>query len=91
MKFHAIALSLLALAGAAQADVQVKFVSPEKFSDIKDNNGFRQSETALKSWRAIWSARPKSACPGATFGMKLQTWIWQGRSSPWVAAANGCG
>jgi hypothetical protein len=44
MKYRWIALGLLALAGAARADVQVKFVEPEKFSDIKDNNGFRQKD-----------------------------------------------
>lgn len=44
MKYRWIALGLLALAATARADVQVKFVEPEKFSDIKDNNGFRQMD-----------------------------------------------
>ena len=44
MKYRWIALGLLALTAAARADVQVKFVEPEKFSDIKDNNGFRQMD-----------------------------------------------
>ena len=44
MKQHWIALGLLALAATARADVQVNFVHPEKFSDIKDNNGFKQTD-----------------------------------------------
>src|SRR6516225_3121887 len=37
-------VGLLALSAAARADVQVNFVSPEKFSDIRDNEGFRQPD-----------------------------------------------
>jgi hypothetical protein len=44
MKTRWIALGLLALAATARADVQVNFVNPEKFTDIKDNNGFRQTD-----------------------------------------------
>ena len=44
MKYRWIALGLMALAAVARADVQVKFIEPEKFSDIKDNNGFRQMD-----------------------------------------------
>lgn len=44
MKHRWIALGLLAVAATASADVQVSFVQPEKFSDIKDNNGFKQTE-----------------------------------------------
>ena len=41
MKYRHIALASLALfTAAAQADVKVNFVHPEKFSDIKDNNGY---------------------------------------------------
>jgi hypothetical protein len=42
MKHCWIALGLLALAATARADVQVNFIQPEKFSDIKDNDGFKQ-------------------------------------------------
>ncbi|NCT83813.1 MAG: DUF3016 domain-containing protein [Comamonadaceae bacterium] len=45
MKIRWIALAVMAVAcAAARADVQVSFVHPEKFSDIKDNNGFREPE-----------------------------------------------
>jgi len=44
MKSPWISLSLLALCAAAQADVQVNFLNPEKFTDIRDNHGFRQVE-----------------------------------------------
>lgn len=45
MKSRRIALAVLAIAAsAAQADVQVNFVKPETFSDIKDNQGFRKPE-----------------------------------------------
>jgi len=44
MKFRWIALGLLALAATARADVQVNFVNPEKFTDIKDNDGFKKMD-----------------------------------------------
>jgi predicted Zn-dependent protease len=45
MKPRWIALAALAIAAsAAQADVQVNFIQPESFSDIKDNHGFRKPE-----------------------------------------------
>ena len=44
MKYRCIALGLLALTATAQADVKVSFVNPERFSDIRDNNGFRRLE-----------------------------------------------
>lgn len=44
MNYRWITLGLLALTATAHADVQVNFVKPETFVDIKDNNGFRQTE-----------------------------------------------
>ena len=44
MKYHCIALGLLVLAATARADVRLTIVQPEKFSDIKDNNGFKQMD-----------------------------------------------
>jgi len=44
MKYRWFTLSLLALAAAAQADVQVNFVKPDTFIDIKDNSGFRDPD-----------------------------------------------
>ena len=45
MKTRWIALAVLAATcAAARADVQVNFIEPEKFSDIKDSNGFRDAE-----------------------------------------------
>lgn len=66
MKFHWIALSLLTAVTAAQADVQVKFVNPEKFSDIKDNNGFRQSDTVLKDLEGYLVSQTEKRLPGRT-------------------------
>lgn len=64
MKYHWIALGLLALTtAAAQADVQVNFVNPDKFSDIKDNNGFRQPEV-LKELEAHLVAEAGKVLPG---------------------------
>lgn len=45
MKTRWIALAVMVLvSAAARADVQVNFVHPEKFSDIKDSSGFRDLE-----------------------------------------------
>jgi hypothetical protein len=41
MKYRWITSGLLALTAVAHADVQVSFVKPETFVDIKDNSGFR--------------------------------------------------
>lgn len=63
MKYHWIALAVLAITATARADVQVNFVSPEKFSDIKDNNGFRQTEL-LKDIEAHLVAQAGKHLPG---------------------------
>jgi len=64
MKFHWIALTALALAaGAVRADVQVHFINPEKFSDTKDNNGFRQPDV-LKDIEAHLVAQTEKRLPG---------------------------
>ncbi len=63
MNSRSIALALLTLAGAAQADVQVTFVAPEKFADIKDNNGFRQLDL-LKDIEAHLVAQAQQRLPG---------------------------
>jgi len=39
-----VCAALAALASAAQADVEVNFIKPESFSDIRDNHGFRKPE-----------------------------------------------
>jgi len=44
MKYRWIALGLLALSAVARADVQVNFVKPETFVDIKDNQGFNDDK-----------------------------------------------
>ena len=63
MSYRWIALGLLALSAAAQADVKVDFVNPEKFTDIKDNNGFRQMEV-LKDIEAHLIERAGKSLPG---------------------------
>lgn len=64
MKLRWIALSALVVAaGAANADVQVHFVSPEKFSDTKDNYGFRQPDV-LNDIQAHLVAQAEKRLPG---------------------------
>lgn len=63
MKYHRIAWALLALGAAAQADVTVNFVSPDKFSDIRDNNGFRQT-AVLKDIEAHLVEQAQKYLPG---------------------------
>jgi hypothetical protein len=48
---------------AARADVQVNFIHPEKFSDTKDNNGFRQPDV-LKDIEAHLVAQAQKFLPG---------------------------
>jgi Protein of unknown function (DUF3016) len=57
-----IALGLLALTTAAQSGVQVNFVKPESFIDIKDNNGFRQDDL-LKDIEAHLVAQAQKYLP----------------------------
>ncbi|KQW41208.1 MULTISPECIES: DUF3016 domain-containing protein [unclassified Roseateles] len=63
MKYRWIALSLVAIAATARADVQVNFVQPEKFSDIKDNHGFKQLEL-LKDIEAHLVEQAAKRLPG---------------------------
>lgn len=64
MKYRWIALAVAAtLSSAVWADVQVNFVHPEKFSDIKDNNGFRQPDV-LKDIQAHLVAEAGKLLPG---------------------------
>lgn len=63
MKTRWIALGLLTLATAAQADVQVNFVNPEKFTDIRDNDGFKKMEV-LKDIEAYLVEQAGKRLPG---------------------------
>ena len=64
MKTCWMALAVMALAStAARADVQVNFINPEKFSDTKDNNGFRQPDV-LKDIEAHLVAQAEKRLPG---------------------------
>jgi hypothetical protein len=63
MKYPWIAASLLAWGVAAQADVQVSFVKPETFVDIKDNNGFRDDDV-LKDIEKHLQAQAQKYLPG---------------------------
>jgi len=63
MNYRWIASGLLALAGAAHADVQVNFVKPETFVDIKDNNGF-SDPSVLKDIEAHLVAQAQKYLPG---------------------------
>ena len=63
MNYRWITLGLLALAATAHADVQVNFVQPEKFSDIRDNEGFRQPDL-LKGLKDHLITQAGKALPG---------------------------
>ena len=64
MIYRWIPLSLIAVASTAVwADVQVNFIDPEKFSDTKDNNGFRQPDV-LKDIEAHLVAQTQKRLPG---------------------------
>lgn len=55
--------SLTLVAVAAQADVTVNFVNPEKFSDIRDKDGFQQP-AVLKDIEAHLVAEAQKVLPG---------------------------
>lgn len=63
MNYRWITLGLLALAATARADVQVNFVNPENFSDIRDNDGFRQPDL-LKGLKEHLIIQAGKALPG---------------------------
>ncbi|MFG6413996.1 DUF3016 domain-containing protein [Roseateles sp. DC23W] len=63
MKHLWIAPALLIAAAAAHADVKVTFVQTDKFSDIKDNSGFRD-ETVLKDIEAHLVEQAQKRLPG---------------------------
>lgn len=63
MKLHVLALAWVVLAGAAQADVQVRFTDPGRFSDIKDNDGFTRPEV-LKDIEGHLVAQAQKRMPG---------------------------
>ena len=63
MKYRWIAFALFTLAATARADVRVNFIGSEKFSDIKDNNGFRQPEV-LKDIEAYLVEQVGKRLPG---------------------------
>lgn len=63
MKRHWFAVAALALATAAQADVQVSFAKPESFSDIRDNQGFRKPEV-LDDLKVFLVAELEKRLPG---------------------------
>lgn len=63
MKYRWIAVGLLAMTAAAQAEVKVSFVNPDNFSDIKDNDGFRRTEI-LKDLEAFLVAETAKQLPG---------------------------
>lgn len=63
MNYRWIVMGLLTLSAAVQAEVKVNFVQPDKFSDIKDNAGFRD-EGVLKDIEAHLVKQAQRALPG---------------------------
>ncbi|RZJ10040.1 MAG: DUF3016 domain-containing protein [Rubrivivax sp.] len=63
MKYGLFASGLLALTPVAHADVNVNFLNPDKFIDIKDNTGFRDKDV-LKSIEAHFVEQAQKYLPG---------------------------
>lgn len=82
MKCRWIAVGLLALSAAARADVQVNFVHPEKFSDIRDNNGFRD-ERVLGELRAHMVKEAAKLLPGRDVRFDVTDVNLAGEIEPW--------
>lgn len=82
MKYRWIALGLLALSAAARADVQVNFVHPEKFSDIRDNNGFRD-ESVLAELKAHMVKEAAKLLPGRDVRFDVTDVNLAGEIEPW--------
>lgn len=84
MKTRWIALAVMALASAAaHADVQVNFINPEKFSDTKDNNGFRQPDV-LKDIEAHLVAQAGKFLPGRNIRFDVSDVDLAGEVEPFV-------
>ncbi len=82
MKYHWIAMGLLALSAAARADVQVNFVHPEKFSDIRDNDGFRD-ESVLAELKAHMVKEAAKLLPGRDVRFEVTDVNLAGEVEPW--------
>jgi len=82
-----IALGLLALTTAAHAGVQVNFVKPESFVDIKDNNGFRQDEV-LKDIEAHLVEQAQKYLPGRDVRINVTDVDLAGHVEPFGRSAN---
>ncbi|HEY1132261.1 MAG TPA: DUF3016 domain-containing protein [Roseateles sp.] len=88
MKTRWIALAVMALASAAaQADVKVNFIHSEKFSDIKDSNGFRDPDV-LKDIEAHLVAQFEKRLPGRDVRVdvldvdlagEVEPFLWRGQ------------
>jgi hypothetical protein len=63
MNYRWIALGLLTFSAAVQAEVTVNFIQPDKFSDIKDNSGFRDKDV-LKDIEAHIVEQAQKTLPG---------------------------
>lgn len=84
MKTRWIVLAVMALASAAaRADVQVNFIHPEKFSDTKDNNGFRQPDV-LKDIEAHLVAQVQKRLPGRDVRIDVSDVDLAGEVEPFV-------
>lgn len=82
MKYRWIAWGLLVLSTAARADVQVNFVQPEKFSDIKDSNGFRD-ESVLNDLKAHMIKEAAKLLPGRDVRFDVTDVNLAGEVEPW--------
>lgn len=87
MKHRWITLGLLALTATAQADVQVNFVKPEAFIDIKDNNGFSEP-AVLKDIEAHLVAQAQKHLPGRNVRINVTDVDLAGQVEPFGPSAN---
>ncbi|MFG6461501.1 DUF3016 domain-containing protein [Roseateles sp. DXS20W] len=87
MKHCWITLGVLAFVATAHADVQVNFVKPESFIDIKDNNGFRNT-AVLKDIEAHLVAQAQKHLPGRTVLINVTDVDLAGQVEPFGRSAD---
>ena len=87
MKYRWITLGLLALTAAARADVQVNFIKPETFVDIKDNSGFRDT-TVLKDIEKHLVTQAQKFLPGKDVRINVTDVDLAGQVEPFGRSMN---
>jgi len=77
-----LALAASASAPLARAGTEVKFIEPEKFSDLRDNNGFRQLDL-LKDLETHFVTQAAKRLPGQDLKITVTDVDLAGEVEPW--------